>query len=110
MRFLSQRLRQPSIGPISLIGYMDRIIEKRKWPPWGPLRRPTPTRGAFFNQTGGRWVYMLDPSAKFAVKRTIRLGRQNQVEYEVLDGLSPSEQVIISSYENFGDVDKLIPK
>ncbi len=68
------------------------------------------TRGAFINQTGGRWVYVLDPSSEFAVKRSIRLGRQNQADYEVLDGLVSGEQVIISSYENFGDVDKLILK
>lgn len=65
-------------------------------------------RGAFINQTGGRWVYVLDPSGDVAVKRTIRLGRQNQLDYEVLDGLMPGDQVIISSYENFGDADKLI--
>ena len=68
------------------------------------------TRGAFFNQTGGRWVFVVDPSGEFAAKRSIRLGRQNQLDYEVLDGLSSGEQVIISSYENFGDVDKLILK
>jgi HlyD family secretion protein len=65
-------------------------------------------RGAFINQTGGRWVYVLEPSGNVAVKKTIRLGRQNQLDYEILDGLVPGEQVIISSYENFGDVDKLI--
>lgn len=68
------------------------------------------TRGAFFNQTGGRWVFVIDPSGEFAAKRSIRLGRQNQLDYEVLDGLASGEQVIISSYENFGDVDKLILK
>lgn len=68
------------------------------------------TRGAFINQTGGRWVFVVDPSGEFAAKRSIRLGRQNQLDYEVLDGLSSGEQVIISSYENFGDVDKLILK
>lgn len=68
------------------------------------------TRGAFINQTGGRWIYVVDPSGESAEKRSIRLGRQNQLDYEVLDGLSSGEQVIISSYENFGDVDKLILK
>ncbi|UCD38141.1 MAG: HlyD family efflux transporter periplasmic adaptor subunit [Fidelibacterota bacterium] len=68
------------------------------------------TRGAFINQTGGRWIYVVDPSGATAEKRRIRLGRQNQLDYEVLDGLATGEQVIISSYENFGDVDKLILK
>lgn len=65
-------------------------------------------RGAFFQDTGGQWVYVLDPSGEFATKREIRLGRQNQNEYEILEGLAPGEQAIISSYDNFGDADKLI--
>jgi HlyD family secretion protein len=65
-------------------------------------------RGAFFQDTGGQWVYVLDPSGEFATKREVRLGRQNQNEYEVLEGLAPGEQVIISAYDNFGDADKLI--
>ncbi|MFC1619731.1 efflux RND transporter periplasmic adaptor subunit [Candidatus Neomarinimicrobiota bacterium] len=65
-------------------------------------------RGAFFQDTGGQWVYVLDPSGDFATKREVRLGRQNQNEYEILEGLAPGEQVIISAYDNFGDADKLI--
>jgi HlyD family secretion protein len=65
-------------------------------------------RGAFFQDTGGQWVYVLDPSGAFATKREVRLGRQNQNEYEILEGLAPGEQVIISAYDNFGDADKLI--
>ncbi|MFC1483983.1 efflux RND transporter periplasmic adaptor subunit [Candidatus Neomarinimicrobiota bacterium] len=65
-------------------------------------------RGAFFQDTGGQWVYVLDPSGGFATKRDVRLGRQNQNEYEILEGLAPGEQVIISAYDNFGDADKLI--
>jgi HlyD family secretion protein len=65
-------------------------------------------RGAFFQDTGGQWVYVLDPSGEFATKREVRLGRQNQNEYEILEGLAPGEQVIISAYDNFGDADKLI--
>ncbi len=59
--------------------------------------------GGFFSDTGGNWVYVLDKSGKRAVKRTITLGRKNPEFYEVLTGLKPGEQVITSSYENFGD-------
>jgi len=65
-------------------------------------------RGGFYQKTGGQWVYVLDKSNKFAYKRQIRLGMQNPQMFEVLEGLEPGEQVITSSYENFGDNDILV--
>lgn len=65
-------------------------------------------RGGFYQKTGGQWVYVLDPSGAFAIKRTIRLGRQNPQSFEVLEGLQPGEKVITSSYDTFGDIEKLI--
>ncbi len=65
-------------------------------------------RGGFFQETGGNWVYVVDASGEFATKRNIRLGRQNTNYYEVLDGLLPGEEVIISSYDAFGSKDKLV--
>jgi HlyD family secretion protein len=59
--------------------------------------------GGFFSDTGGNWVYVVDKSGKRAVKRTITLGRKNPEYYEVLSGLEPGDQVITSSYENFGE-------
>ncbi|TAE96334.1 MAG: efflux RND transporter periplasmic adaptor subunit [Runella slithyformis] len=59
--------------------------------------------GGFFSDTGGNWVYVLDNSGKRAVKRKITLGRKNPEYYEVLEGLQPNEQVITSSYGNFGE-------
>jgi len=67
-------------------------------------------RGGFFQQTGGNWVYVVDPSGDYAVKRNIKLGRQNTRYYEILEGLEPGEEVIISSYDNFGSKDKLVLK
>ncbi len=67
-------------------------------------------RGGFYQSTGGQWVYVVDPSGEFAYKRNIRIGRQNPRYYEVLDGLQPGEQVIVSSYDNFNEVDKLMLK
>lgn len=65
-------------------------------------------RGGFFQETGGNWIYVVDESNEYAVKRPIRIGRQNTRYYEVLEGLEPGEKVIISSYEGFGAKDKLI--
>jgi len=67
-------------------------------------------RGGFFQETGGNWIYVVDPSGDYAVKREIRLGRQNTRFYEVLEGLEPGEEVIISSYDSFGSKDKLVFK
>jgi HlyD family secretion protein len=80
------------------------------------LQFSTPTealilkRGGFFQQTGGNWVYVVDPSGKYAVKRNIKLGRQNTRFYEVLEGLEAGEEVIVSSYDSFGEKDKLVMK
>jgi HlyD family secretion protein len=68
------------------------------------------SKGGFYQSTGGQWVYVLDPSKSFAVKRNISIGRQNPRFYEVIDGLAVGEMVIVSSYDNFGNVDKLILK
>ena len=68
------------------------------------------SKGGFYNKTGGQWVFVVDPSGDFAVKRDISIGRQNPRYYEVLDGLEAGEKVITSSYQNFADHDKLILK
>jgi len=65
-------------------------------------------RGGFFQQTGGNWIYVVDASGKEARKRTIRLGRQNTQSFVIESGLEPGEQVIISSYDGFGNSDRLI--
>lgn len=67
-------------------------------------------RGGFFQKTGGNWIYVLDASEEFAVKRPIRINRQNILYYEVLEGLEAGEKVIISSYDNFGDKDRVVFK
>jgi HlyD family secretion protein len=67
-------------------------------------------RGGFYQKTGGQWVFVVNQSGDEAVKRNISLGRQNPDYFEVLNGLKPGDKVITSSYDNFGDVDKLILK
>ncbi len=65
-------------------------------------------RGTFYQKTGGKWIYVLTDDGGRAVKREIRIGRQNPQYYEVLEGLAPGEQVITSSYDNFGDSDVIV--
>lgn len=66
--------------------------------------------GGFFQETGGQWIFVLDPTESFAAKRNISIGRKNPKYYEVLDGLQPGEKVIISGYESFGKNEKLVFK
>jgi len=65
-------------------------------------------RGGFYQKTGGQWAYVVDKSGNFAVKRNVKLGRQNPVMFEVVEGLVPGDEVVTSSYDNFGDVDRLV--
>jgi HlyD family secretion protein len=67
-------------------------------------------RGGFFQSTGGNWVYVVHESGDYATKRNIRLGRQNTQNYEVLEGLEPGDRVVTSSYDTFGDADRLVLK
>ena len=65
-------------------------------------------RGTFYQKTGGKWIYVVSPEGDKAVKREIRIGRQNPQYYEVLEGLEPGEKVITSGYDNLGDNNTLI--
>lgn len=67
-------------------------------------------RGSFYHKTGGNWVYVVEDGSNVARRRDIKVGRQNPNFYEVLDGLTPGDVVIVSSYDNFGDKDELILK
>jgi HlyD family secretion protein len=59
--------------------------------------------GAFFNDTGGNWIFVVDKSGRGATKRQVQLGRRNADYIEVLSGLSPGERVITSSYSGLTD-------
>jgi HlyD family secretion protein len=63
--------------------------------------------GAFFDDTGGQWVFVVDPSGDYAERRSVRFGRRNPEGIEVLDGLEQGEEVITSSYESFLTFDRI---
>ena len=67
-------------------------------------------RGAFYQSTGGRWIYVVSADGTTAHKRAIRIGKQNPQFYEVIEGLQAGERVIVSSYETFGDNERLVLK
>lgn len=63
--------------------------------------------GAFYNDTGGAWVFVVSSDHGHAVRRTVRLGRRNPSQIEVLDGLTAGEEIVTSPYTSFLDMDRL---
>ena len=63
--------------------------------------------GAFVNDSGGSWVFVLGRDGERAEKRAVRLGRRNNAQVEVLSGLASGDQVIVSSYAPFGKAERL---
>jgi HlyD family secretion protein len=63
--------------------------------------------GAFFDDTGGQWVFVVDPSGDYAERRSVRFGRRNPEGIEVLDGLEQGNEVVTSSYESFMTFDRI---
>jgi HlyD family secretion protein len=67
-------------------------------------------RGNFFQNTGGQWIFVVSQDGNSAVKRNITIGRQNPKYYELLQGLKPGDRVVVSGYDNFANIDKLVFK
>ena len=68
------------------------------------------SKGGFFQQTGGNWIYKVSENGNTAYKVDVQLGRQNPDYYEVLSGLKPGDKVVTSSYENYGNMQELVLK
>lgn len=63
--------------------------------------------GAFLNDSGGAWVYLLDAAGRQAERRAVRIGRRSNSQVEVLDGLAAGDKVILSSYAAYGNSPRL---
>jgi HlyD family secretion protein len=63
--------------------------------------------GAFYNDTGGNWIFVVTKDGDRAEKRQVRLGRRNSEFVEVLEGLEEGEKVITSPYTGFTDKTRL---
>lgn len=63
--------------------------------------------GAFFQDTGGNWIFVITANGKQAIKRNIRLGRRNNQFIEVLEGLDVGEQIVTSPYTSYLDMEQL---
>lgn len=63
--------------------------------------------GAFYQDTGGNWIFVVSSDGSVAVRRDVKLGRHNPRSIEVLSGLEEGEEVITSPYRSFLDMDRL---
>ncbi|MFV8352395.1 efflux RND transporter periplasmic adaptor subunit [Flavobacterium sp. XS2P14] len=63
------------------------------------------SKGSFNEETSGKWIFVVNGNK--AERKTIKLGRENPLYYEVLGGLKAGEKVITSSYKDYKEVEVL---
>jgi HlyD family secretion protein len=63
--------------------------------------------GAFLDGTGGDWIFVLEKSGRSALRRSIKIGRRNAAQVEVLSGLNVGERAIISGYTGLEHIDRI---
>jgi HlyD family secretion protein len=66
-----------------------------------PARALLLPAAAWVGDSGGAWVFVLGADGRTAQRRAVRTGRRSSAQVEVLAGLQPGEQVIVSSYAAF---------
>ncbi len=64
-------------------------------------------KGGFYQETGGRWVYLVSADGKTARRVDVKLGRQNPRQVEVLEGLKKGDRIITSGYDTYNEADQL---
>ncbi|TDF34615.1 HlyD family efflux transporter periplasmic adaptor subunit [Alteromonadaceae bacterium M269] len=60
--------------------------------------------GAFYQDTGGNWVFVVAEDGSNAIRRQVRLGRRNSRFIEVIEGLEENEKVVTSPYTSYQDM------
>ena len=63
--------------------------------------------GAFYEETGGQYVYVINEYGSAASKREVVLGRKGDSQIQVISGLREGEDIITSSYSSFGGRDRV---
>jgi HlyD family secretion protein len=64
--------------------------------------------GAFLERTGGNWIFVLAKDGKSAERRTIKVGRRNSEQLEILGGLAAGERVLTSDYTSLDRADRIV--
>ena len=75
-----------------------------------PERAVIVPRGDFYQHTGGKWIFRIDPETSTAHRVDIEIGRQNPEQFEILSGLAPGDSVILSGYERFLQAEQITIK
>ena len=65
-------------------------------------------KGNFYNYTHGSWVFKVNESHTHAVRVPVSIGRQNPRHFEIIEGLAPGDEIIITGYERISDADEVI--
>ncbi|WP_029014190.1 efflux RND transporter periplasmic adaptor subunit [Niveispirillum irakense] len=63
--------------------------------------------GAFYQDTGGAWLFVVDGDGAHAVKRDVELGRRNAQVIEVKSGLRKGDRVVTSAYGDMVRMDRI---
>jgi HlyD family secretion protein len=63
--------------------------------------------GAFLERTGGDWIFALTKDGRCAERRSIKIGRRNAQQVEILNGLAIGEQVVVSDYTGLERIDRI---
>ena len=63
--------------------------------------------GAFLERSGGEWVFVVSKDGHSAHRQSIRVGRQNAEQVEILSPLAPGDRVIVSDYTGLEHIDRI---
>lgn len=63
------------------------------------------SKGSFYQDTAGKWIFVVNGNK--AERRNIKIGRENPLYYEVIEGLKTGEKVITSTYKDYKEVEIL---
>ena len=65
-------------------------------------------KGNFYNYTHGEWVFKVNESHTHAVRVPVSIGRQNPRHFEIIEGLDPGDEIIVTGYERISDADEVV--
>lgn len=63
--------------------------------------------GAFVDDSGGAYAYVVAADGQSAVRRPIKVGRRSNGQVELLDGIAAGERVVVSGYAAFGKAERI---
>lgn len=81
------------------LGFGVRLLLSEK------VKRTVLPKGSFYEETNGKWVFVVD--GEKAIRKQVKIGRENPLYYEVISGLKPGDQVVTSSYKDYTDIEIL---